>query len=62
MKENGKVVIVIGAVIVPAFVFIVTSNRADLEKLDPYLESGKVKPVIDPKGVYPFSKTLEGLA
>ncbi|OMO53004.1 Alcohol dehydrogenase superfamily, zinc-type [Corchorus olitorius] len=62
MKENGKVVIVIGAVTVPAFVFIVTSNGADLEKLNPYLESGKVKPVIDPKGVYPFSKTLEGLA
>ncbi|TYH64426.1 hypothetical protein ES332_D07G267100v1 [Gossypium tomentosum] len=62
MKEGGKVVIVIGAVTVPAFVFIVTSNGADLEKLNPYLESGKVKAVIDPNGIYPFSLTLEGLA
>ncbi|TYI75170.1 hypothetical protein E1A91_D07G257000v1 [Gossypium mustelinum] len=62
MKEGGKVVIVIGAVTVPAFVFIVTSNGADLEKLNPYLESGKVKAVIDPNGIYPFSQTLEGLA
>lgn len=62
MKEGGKVVIVIGAVTAPAFVFIVTSNGADLEKLNPYLESGEVKAVIDPKGTYPFSQTLEGLA
>ncbi|KAB2006388.1 hypothetical protein ERO13_D11G308760v2 [Gossypium hirsutum] len=62
MKEGGEVVIVIGAVTVPAFVFIVTSNGADLEKLNPYLESGKVKAVIDPNGIYPFSQTLEGLA
>ncbi|OMO80687.1 Alcohol dehydrogenase superfamily, zinc-type [Corchorus capsularis] len=62
MKEGGKVVVVVGAVTVPAFKFIVTSNGADLEKLNPYLENGKIKPVIDPKGVYPFSKALEGLA
>ncbi|TYH46817.1 hypothetical protein ES332_D11G366200v1 [Gossypium tomentosum] len=62
MKEGGEVVIVIGAVTVPAFVFIVTSNGADLEKLNPYLESGKVKAVVDPNGIYPFSQTLEGLA
>ncbi|OMO69716.1 Alcohol dehydrogenase superfamily, zinc-type [Corchorus olitorius] len=62
MKEGGKVVVVAGAVAVPAFKFIVTSNGADLEKLNPYLENGKIKPVIDPKGVYPFSKALEGLA
>ncbi|TYJ50712.1 hypothetical protein E1A91_A01G228700v1 [Gossypium mustelinum] len=62
MKEGGKVVIVIGAVTVPAFVFIVTSNGADLEKLNPYLESGKVKAVIDLNSIYPFSQTLEGLA
>ncbi|XVF58086.1 hypothetical protein PTKIN_Ptkin07bG0033800 [Pterospermum kingtungense] len=62
MKQGGKVVIVIGAVTVPAFVFIVTSNGADLQKLNPYLESGKVKAIIDPKGIYPFSRTLEGLA
>ncbi|TYI20691.1 hypothetical protein ES332_A07G256100v1 [Gossypium tomentosum] len=62
MKEGGKVVTVSGAVTVPAFKFIVTSNGADLEKLNPYLESGQVKAIIDPKGIYPFSQTLEGLA
>ncbi|WRX21980.1 Alcohol dehydrogenase-like [Theobroma cacao] len=62
MKGGGRVVTVSGAVTVPAFKFIVTSNGADLEKLNPYLESGKVKAVIDPKGIYPFSQTLEGLA
>ncbi|TYI20690.1 hypothetical protein ES332_A07G256100v1 [Gossypium tomentosum] len=41
MKEGGKVVTVSGAVTVPAFKFIVTSNGADLEKLNPYLESGQ---------------------
>ncbi|XP_017632717.1 2-methylene-furan-3-one reductase-like isoform X1 [Gossypium arboreum] len=62
MKEGGKVVTVSGAVTVPAFKFIVTSNGADFEKLNPYLESGQVKAIIDPKGIYPFSQTLEGLA
>ncbi|KAK6280583.1 hypothetical protein POUND7_020850 [Theobroma cacao] len=62
MKGGGRVVTVSGAVTVPAFKFIITSNGADLEKLNPCLESGKVKAVIDPKGIYPFSQTLEGLA
>ena len=44
--------IVIGAVTLPTFVFIATSTGADLEKLNPYLESGKVKAVIDPKGIF----------
>ncbi|KAL6288028.1 hypothetical protein ACE6H2_012418 [Prunus campanulata] len=33
-----------------------------LEKLNPFLDSGKVKAVIDPNGPYPISKTLEAFA
>ncbi|WP_171290514.1 zinc-binding dehydrogenase, partial [Acinetobacter baumannii] len=34
-------------------------GAAKLEKLSEYLESGKVKAVLDPKGPFPFSKVLE---
>ncbi|KRX11484.1 Chloroplastic quinone oxidoreductase-like protein, partial [Trichinella nelsoni] len=33
-----------------------------LKKLNPYLESGKVKPVIDPKGPFPFSMLVEAFS
>ena len=46
----------------PAFFFALTSTASILEKLKPYLESGKVKPIIDPKGQFPFSKTKEAFA
>ncbi|XWS30354.1 hypothetical protein CRYUN_Cryun24cG0110000 [Craigia yunnanensis] len=62
VKESGRVVTIAGAVTVPAFKFIVTSNGADLDKLKPFLESGKVKPIIDPKGILPFSQTVEALS
>ena len=62
MKESGRVVTIAGAVTVPAFKFIVTSNGAVLDKLKPFLESGKVKPIIDPKGIFPFSQTVEALS
>ncbi|KAA3459383.1 2-methylene-furan-3-one reductase-like [Gossypium australe] len=61
MKEGGKVVIVIAAVTVPAFVFIVTSNGPDLEKLNPYLESGKVKLLLIPKASILSLKHLKDL-
>ncbi|KAL5543098.1 hypothetical protein UlMin_010808 [Ulmus minor] len=61
VKEGGKVVTIAGAV-PEAIFFILFSTASTLEKLKPYLESGKVKPVIDPKGIFPFSKTLEGFA
>ncbi|PON52526.1 Alcohol dehydrogenase superfamily, zinc-type [Parasponia andersonii] len=50
VKEGGKVV---------AIVRSAPPTGSILEKLEPYLESGKVKAVIDPKGQFPFSKTLE---
>ncbi|KAB1200771.1 hypothetical protein CJ030_MR0G006357 [Morella rubra] len=42
--EGGSVVALTGAVTPPGFRFVVTSNGAVLRKLNPYLESGKVKP------------------
>nr|XP_028963587.1 2-methylene-furan-3-one reductase-like [Malus domestica] len=62
VKEGGKVVTIIGPVTPPAIIFVLTSTGAVLEKLKPYLESGKVKPVLDPTGPYPFSKTVEAFA
>ncbi|XXG61904.1 hypothetical protein AAC387_Pa05g0393 [Persea americana] len=44
------------------FRFVVTSNEAVLEKLNPYLESGKVKPVVDPKGPFPFSQLVQAFS
>lgn len=62
MKEGGSVVVLTGAVTPPGFRFVVTSNGAVLEKLNPYLESGKVKPVVDPKGPFPFSQLVQAFS
>ncbi|XP_041005899.1 2-methylene-furan-3-one reductase-like isoform X2 [Juglans microcarpa x Juglans regia] len=69
MKEGGQVVTIVpqptpapATPPPPAFIFILTSKGSVLEKLKPYLESGKVKPVIDPKGPFPFSKTVEAFS
>ncbi|PON56186.1 Alcohol dehydrogenase superfamily, zinc-type [Trema orientale] len=58
VKEGGKVVAIVRSA-PPAISFALTSTDSILEKLEPYLESGKVKAVIDPNGQFPFSKTLE---
>ncbi|CAO2206588.1 unnamed protein product [Urochloa humidicola] len=62
VKEGGSVVVLTGAVTPPGFRFIVTSNGSTLEKLNPYLESGKVKPLVDPQGPFPFSKVVEAFS
>ncbi|KAI9169078.1 hypothetical protein LWI28_006593 [Acer negundo] len=62
VNEGGAVVVLTGAVTPPGFRFVVTSNGAVLKKLNPYLESGKVKPVIDPKGPFPFSQVAEAFS
>jgi hypothetical protein len=33
-----------------------------LKKLNPYIESGKVKPVVDPKGPFPFSRVADAFS
>ena len=62
VKEGGSVVALTGAVTPPGFRFVVTSNGAVLRKLNPYLESGKVKPIVDPKGPFPFDKLAEAFS
>ncbi|XP_062106843.1 2-methylene-furan-3-one reductase-like [Humulus lupulus] len=58
VKDGGELV----AITPPANTFVLTSTSSILEKLKPYVESGKVKPVIDPKGIFPFSKTVEAFS
>ncbi|XP_066351982.1 2-methylene-furan-3-one reductase-like [Miscanthus floridulus] len=62
VTEGGSVVVLTGAVSPPGFRFVVTSNGAILEKLNPYLESGKVKPLIDPEGPFAFSQVVEAFS
>ncbi|KAI8537141.1 hypothetical protein RHMOL_Rhmol09G0002600 [Rhododendron molle] len=62
MKEGGNVVGIIVEVTPAAYRMIVTSDGSDLEKLNPFLESGKVKPIVDPKGPFPFSQVAEAFA
>lgn len=62
VKEGGSVVALTGAVTPPGFRFVVTSNGAVLKKLNPYLDSGKVKAVIDPKGPFPFAQVVEAFS
>ncbi|XP_011029885.1 PREDICTED: 2-methylene-furan-3-one reductase-like [Populus euphratica] len=62
VKEDGSVVTIVGPVTPPALIFVLTSNGSVLDKLKPYLESGKVKPVLDPKGPFPFSQTVEAFS
>ncbi|KAJ3683397.1 hypothetical protein LUZ60_013624 [Juncus effusus] len=62
VKEGGKVVVLTGAVTEPGFRFVVTSDGSALAKLNPFLESGKVKPVLDPKGPFGFSQVVEAFS
>ncbi|XP_024381312.1 2-methylene-furan-3-one reductase [Physcomitrium patens] len=59
VKEGGAVIALTGALEPPGVRFVVTSNGESLARLTPYLESGKVKPIIDPKGPFKFSELVE---
>ncbi|KAF1877445.1 hypothetical protein Lal_00040160 [Lupinus albus] len=56
IKEGGggEVITIVRPGTAPVIQFGVTSDGSVLEKLKPYLESGKVKAVLDPKGPFPF--------
>ncbi|XP_029125167.1 2-methylene-furan-3-one reductase [Cajanus cajan] len=62
VKEGGKVVTIEPPATPPAIMYSLISDGASLEKLQPYLESGKMKAILDPKGPFPFSKTVEAFA
>ncbi|XP_060958155.1 2-methylene-furan-3-one reductase-like [Cannabis sativa] len=61
VKEGGKIVS-ISKPAVGAIFYGLSSSGITLEKLEPYLENGKVKAVIDPKGLFPFANTMEAFA
>ncbi|AES74705.1 putative 2-methylene-furan-3-one reductase [Medicago truncatula] len=61
-NEGGKVVTILPPGTPPAIPFLLTSDGAVLEKLQPYLENGKVKPILDPKSPFPFYQTLEAFS
>ncbi|MED6134954.1 hypothetical protein PIB30_041766 [Stylosanthes scabra] len=62
VKEGGQVITITPPVTPPATLFLLTSDGEVLEKLRPYLESGKVKAVLDPKNPLPFSKVIKAFA
>ncbi|CDP10913.1 unnamed protein product [Coffea canephora] len=64
VKEGGSVVTIVGGtpVVPPAFVFEVTSTGTVLNRLKPFIEEEKLKPVIDPKSPFPFSHTIEAFS
>ncbi|KAF7847248.1 hypothetical protein BT93_L3155 [Corymbia citriodora subsp. variegata] len=65
VKPGGSVVTIVEhnkALPPPAFSYAATSDCSTLEKLKPFLESGKVKPMIDPKSPFPFSQATEAFS
>ncbi|PKI49451.1 hypothetical protein CRG98_030143 [Punica granatum] len=62
VQEGGIVVSIVGGAKPPALLFVVTSDGSVLEKLSPFLETKKVKPVIDPKSPFPFSRVLDAFS
>lgn len=63
LTESGRVVLIVGGPVdPPAFKFILTADGEYLRKLNPYLENGKVKPVLDPNGPFPFENVKEAFS
>ncbi|KAF8037524.1 hypothetical protein BT93_B0426 [Corymbia citriodora subsp. variegata] len=62
VKEGGSVVTIVGGGTPPAFKFVLASKGSILEKLNPFIESQKIKPVIDPKGTFPVSRVLKAFS
>nr|GEU65617.1 2-methylene-furan-3-one reductase-like [Tanacetum cinerariifolium] len=58
VKETGIAVCITGPIPPPGFFFVLTSTGSTLSKLNPYLESGKLKVLVDPKSPYPFDQRL----
>ncbi|PWA40479.1 alcohol dehydrogenase superfamily, zinc-type [Artemisia annua] len=59
VNETGVAVSITGPIPEPGFDFVLTANGSMLTKLGPYLESGKLKVLVDPKSPYPFNKVKE---
>ena len=57
LKEGGSLVSI--ATKDPAYRHVVAASSEVLEMLNPYLESGAIKPIIDSKGKFKFSEVVE---
>nr|XP_043632969.1 2-methylene-furan-3-one reductase-like [Erigeron canadensis] len=62
VNENGVAVSITGPIPPPGFLFVLTSSGSWLRKLNPYIESGKVKVLLDPKSPYPFDQVKEAFS
>ncbi|KAG6552442.1 hypothetical protein Mapa_006003 [Marchantia paleacea] len=59
VKPDGGLIVITGPVEPPGFRHLIVSKGSDLEELNPYFEAGSVKPIIDPQGLFPFTKVVE---
>ncbi|CAA6675324.1 unnamed protein product [Spirodela intermedia] len=59
VKEGGSVVCLTGRRRPPGLPVRRHLNGEALAKLNPYIEDGKVKPLVDPKSPFPFSQVVE---
>ncbi|KAF7819593.1 2-methylene-furan-3-one reductase-like [Senna tora] len=62
VKEGGKVVTIVPPGTPPGILFLLTSDGAILDKLRPFIESGKVKPILDPNSPFTFPQTKQAFA
>ena len=60
VKEGGIVLTIVDHLAKPPVSFYgLTVHGDNLAKLNPFLEDGKLKPVLDPKGRFTFSQVKE---
>eukprot|EP00250_Pteridium_aquilinum_P005341 c15451_g1_i1 orf=164-1138(+) len=61
VKEGGVVLTIVDFnALPPAVCYVLTSSGASLAELNPFLESGQLKPIIDPNtGPFPFSNVKD---
>eukprot|EP00271_Cylindrocystis_brebissonii_P006143 TRINITY_DN1874_c0_g1_i1.p1 TRINITY_DN1874_c0_g1~~TRINITY_DN1874_c0_g1_i1.p1 ORF type:complete len:318 (+),score=76.46 TRINITY_DN1874_c0_g1_i1:256-1209(+) len=59
LKEKGRHARIVGPAPAPSIIYILKPSKAALDKLLPFIESGEIRPVLDPKGTFPFSQVKE---
>lgn len=59
LKEGGKAVQFNSQGQPPVLNFGLIADGATLEKLNPYLQDGTIKPILDPKGQFAFSEVVQ---
>lgn len=62
IKEGGNIVTIAGPATPPTIFFAMISDGGILENLRPFIESGKVKALLDPKSPFPFSESKQAFA